>query len=290
MKDITTGKFSCRLCSQKYFQSKYFTNNCYIVECNFCGLVQLANNPAPEELGSRYAENYFKHGKYIQDYSALKEQERRLAFLKRCKIKPGAKILDAGCATGDFITAVKNDYQVWGRDISEFAIQEAKRLNPEIKERLSSGPLEELDFSGEEYDVIIMWDVIEHLPDPLSVVKKLKSGLKHGGLLLLSTPNIGAFMARLMGKRWALMTPPEHITFFNRKTITKLLHSCGLEMFEWKTRGKWVNLGFMIYKISRVFPKLVPDPVVNFFKKNRFGRIPIYIPTGDIQYVGARKR
>jgi SAM-dependent methyltransferase len=153
---------------------------------------------------------------------------------------------------------------------------------------LFSGPVEDIDLPDKFFDAITLWDVIEHLDDPVSIIKGLKPKLKKGGVLLVSTPNAGALIARVMGKRWAFMHPPEHVLFFEKKHISRMMNSCGLEMMNWVTFGKSINIAFLVYKFGRVFPEITPKWVVRYLSTSRLGRPTVYIPTGDIQYASAR--
>jgi 2-polyprenyl-3-methyl-5-hydroxy-6-metoxy-1,4-benzoquinol methylase len=280
----------CRICGSPELEPRFRFRSCSVERCTGCGFVQVTEKPSAEDLKQLYGSGYFGKGKYVEDKAAKNEQCFRMRWLNRCGVEKGARLLDAGCATGDFLAAVGNRYDVWGMDISEFAIEEAKQRCPDLNGRLHAGLIEDLDFADESFDVIALWDVIEHVWDPVTVVANLAAKLKTGGRLIMSTPNVGAWTSRLMRKRWAFMTPPEHLGFFNRSTMRLLLEKNGLEECAWVTRGKSVNLDFLIYKLGRVFPGFVPQRFVRLVHGSRIGRTVLYVPTGDIQYVGAIKR
>lgn len=224
----------------------------------------------------------------MNDTSNAYEQRRRIRWLSRNNVKQGAKILDAGCATGDFISAARDTFDIWGVDVSEHAINTAKTMLPEFSGRLFASSLEDFNFESHFFDAITLWDVVEHLHNPLDTLKALSGSLKPDGVMVISTPDIGSAVARLMGRRWAFMTPPEHRSFFNLRTIGGLAEKSGGKLTSHMARGKWTNLGFLFYKAHRVFPKAVPGAVVEALRKSPLARMPVYVPTHDILYVGIR--
>jgi SAM-dependent methyltransferase len=198
--------------------------------------------------------------------------------------------LDFGCGAGDFITAADSAYEMWGHDLSEYAVEKARQNNPHLRERFSSGSPDKLQYPPAFFDGILMWDVIEHLWDPGAVCGQLLKYLKPGGSLFISTPDIGTITAKATGKYWAFMTPPEHLGFFSKQSITYLLEkkmACRIQAH--RSLGKWANTGFILYKLKRIFPRLVPGFLPRFFQSKYTRNLGLYVPTGDIQYVAARK-
>lgn len=279
---------SCRVCEGLTLDFQYEVKACKIVKCNLCGLTQVSGSPAAEDLHSLYGESYFNRGKYVEDKAQDREQARRLKLLQSCGIPRNARILDGGCATGGFIKAASNYYEMWGIDISPYAISQAKLDNPKCADRISAGLIEDQNFPNNHFDAIVFWDVIEHLDQPVEVIRNLIKFLKPQGYFILSTPNISAPIAKLMGKRWAFMTPPEHLCLFNSETIRLLMSKAGLDVKIWMSKGKWVNLGFFLYKLNKVFPGLLPANLIDLIRNSRVSSQLFYVPTGDIQYVASR--
>jgi 2-polyprenyl-3-methyl-5-hydroxy-6-metoxy-1,4-benzoquinol methylase len=258
--------------------------------CDGCGFVQVREQPREQDLVEMYGASYFDRGKYSDPFAQRKENERRLSLLKSCDLPAGARVLDAGCATGGFISAARSCFDMWGLDISEFAVEEARRANPSVSHQIHAALAEKQMFPADHFDAIVLWDVLEHLWDPVETCRLMLESLKPGGCFILSTPNIGALTAKLMGRRWAFMTVPEHLGFFSRPTMTYLLEQrLGLQCRVWRTRGKWANLGFLTYKLKRVFPRMVPAWTVRLMRVWPLGRLALYVPTLDIQYAAARK-
>jgi len=272
----------CKLCNGNLFSTKYIFKDCKVICCNSCGLVQVKDGPDTSEI---YSQKYFSHDK-LGAVGIRTEPKRRLKWLRQCGLKPGMQILDAGCATGEFLSMASQNYDVHGVDISSFAIEQAMNHYPFLKGRLKAGPLEEVEFSSFNFDAIVMWDVIEHLQNPRQVVNKLSRLLKAGGIFCISTPNMGTITAKLLGKRWPFMTPPEHQCFFNTTTLSRLMNDCGMEKINEMSRGKWVNIRFLIYKIQRVFPESVMKTIAEQVIRMIPDKLMVYAPTGDVLYSG----
>lgn len=282
-----TDNHLCRVCGSSDFSYKYTVNACDIVICNQCHFIQLLGTPSAELLAEIYGADYFQHGKYVDDFAIQHEQNRRLTLLQNSLALPGGHVLDYGCATGDFVNISAQHFTAYGTDYSRNALAMAKNTYPKLAEYFF-----DIDNTGTysgKFDAITMWDVIEHLSSPKETLNEIRTLLRDEGVLLLSTPNIGAIIAKLMKRRWAFMTPPEHMGFFTKATLNKLLSNCGFEPLHWSTKGKYVNAGFLVYKLKRVFPEFIPQKLVDYITRSKMGEKCVYIPTGDIQYAIYKK-
>lgn len=281
--------FKCRLCSAEDVSVKYSFATCRVGYCRKCSLVQVLEKPSKDSLLKLYDVNYFKRGKYVQDRAIAKENRRRISWLKQNGLERGARVLEVGCATGDFLKSAGQQFDMWGLDISEFAVEQARLNNPEISGQIKAGLVEEQIFPDNFFDGIVLWDVIGHLWDPVGVVGELTKMLKPGGILAISTPNIGTFSARIMGKHWHFMVVPEQLCFFNRNTINLLLKTVGLKSVNWMTKGKWVNIGFLLYKANKMFPKILLTRFLRWLQQSKIVSFVVYVPTGDVQYIAATR-
>lgn len=269
----------------------YTVNRCDLVACQSCGFVQVAQQPAASDLEAIYQATYFSHSKYADNQTQRLENHRRLTLMRRFLPANGAQVLDAGCGTGDFLEQAKTRYRMSGFDISPFATQMASERNPELAERIWAGDFSRLREEPQPYDAICLWDVIEHLWNPVEVATTLLDKLVGGGFLFLSTPNIGALTARVLRQWWPFMTPPEHLSFFTRQTFYRLFEDqLDCQIVDWESKGKKVNVGFMLYKVRRKAPLLMPEWLTGLFRRPPLARLSVYVPTGDIQYLVVRKQ
>ncbi len=280
----------CRLCKSSRLKEHFVVKKNLLLKCLDCDFIQVAEEPSSDTLKHIYSDVYFKPGKYADKFALSKEHNRRLKILKKYLKDGQIKMLDVGCAGGEFIFFVRDLYNWWGTDISDYAVEQAKKLNPSFSDQLTSGPIDAQHYPDNFFDGIVAWDVIEHLWNPLEICEQLFRCLKPGGYLIISTPNINSFTSILLRKYWAFMTPPEHLSFFNRKNFNYLFqHILKGEVVYWKSKGKWANIGFILYKIKRIVPKLMPQFLIDVFGKAVLKNLSIYVPTADIQYVVARK-
>lgn len=281
---------TCRVCDSTKVAQWFEVRGSTLDRCDTCEFVQVRDHPPAGTLEAIYESAYFDKGKYDNGFAQRRENQRRLALMTRAGVAQGSRVLDVGCGPGEFVEFASVQFDMWGLDISPAAIEQARRRCPRIAAQLVAGVVEDLHFDAGSFDAIAMWDVVEHLWDPRGACRRLVDLLRPGGRLILSTPDIGAATARLMGRRWAFMTPPEHLGFFNRSSLSVLLErELGLRTASSSARGKWSNLGFVAYKLGRVFGPAVPRPLVDGLQRSRIGRTALYVPTGDIRYVAASK-
>jgi 2-polyprenyl-3-methyl-5-hydroxy-6-metoxy-1,4-benzoquinol methylase len=272
-------KEKCRLCRGS-LQFKFKANGCELAECAQCGFVQVIKTNEIEMY--KYDESYFTSSKYKDNNALWKEYTRRKEMLiKYCDV--GSRILERGCATGEFVRFISDMYQADGEDVSVDAISIAKKKYVKLRDNFWC--ITEQRKYEKGYDAVCLWDVIEHIPNPYESLSELKAVMKKGGYVFISTPNIGAVFARVLKSKWPFMTPPEHLCFFSQKSIGKLAELLDMDIVEWKSRGKWANVGFIFYKFNRVSSIKIPDKIVRIFQTTFMAKLNIYVPTHDIQYV-----
>ena len=277
-------KVTCKICGGES-QYKYRVRGCALSECRRCGFVQMTDSgdAAPYD----YGKNYFINNKYKDKAALEKEYGRRKKMLMKY-VPARSRVLDAGCATGDFVNHISHTYRAEGYDVSADAIEIGRERFPKIGRHLFE--IKEFESRTAKYDAVCMWDVIEHLPEPDKTAGWLKDKLKPHGYLLISTPNIGAPFARITKGRWPFMTPPEHLSFFTQKAFKELADRLDMDIVEWKSRGKSANVGFILYKFNRVSNFKIPAPVIRLFEGPVLQKLHIYVPTGDIQYLVLQRR
>lgn len=273
---------SCRLCKTPSLQFMYVAKGYDICKCSKCNLVQIGNNPTDEELNRIYSKTFFSKGKFANDMAFYLEAKRRIKQIYNVVEHKDIVVLDYGCATGDFLKIASDHFNIYGTDFSLDAIQEAMIKYPELKDKFFS--MSEQSMYNKRFDIITAWDVIEHSRDPMESLHSMLQMLKPNGYLMFSTPNFGTLSAKFFKEKWAFMIPPEHICFFDKKTIQMLLKEYEYSLIEWKSVGKWVNFGFLLYKLRQSFG-LIPQFIITLIQKTFMKKICFYIPTGDIQYM-----
>lgn len=272
---------NCKICMSN--KCKFFLNakEYNFFKCDKCNYVFINPTPDEYEISMIYQKEYFDKGKYIDDFATKMEYTRRIELIQSIAFDKKLTVLDFGCASGDFVNFAKSYYDVVGVDVSDDAIILAQTKYPDIKSKFVY--FSEFPTVDKTFDVIVLWDVIEHVKNPVDTLRYLKTFLATNGSIIISTPNIGAPIAKIFKSKWAFMTPPEHLCFFDKKSVYQFATELEGEVIHWETKGKWVNIAFLFYKIKRIFPSIIPDFFLSFLKKH-FNKLSLYVPTGDIQY------
>ena len=256
---------TCILCGTDEYVTLFAEPPFRIVRCTECGLVYTLPRLPSARILEMYQVGYWRSAEASNfgytDY--LRDRNRYLrTFRLRSKVidryKPSAgRVLDIGCAAGFFLKVMKEKgWETTGVEISA-SMADFARTELELNNVLT-GTLEKQQFEAESFDVITLWDVIEHLEDPRAVLATAKRLLKKDGVLVLETQNVESVFARLMGRRWHHYKFEEHLWHFSPKTLTALL---GLESFsvaEVSSRwaGKFVTLNFALERSARIHSAL----------------------------------
>ncbi len=199
-----------------------------IYECRTCASQFIHPIPSPEELNQFYNQLY--RGSSSERTKALinsaadqRYWQRQWAIIKGLiSNEMGGKVLDVGCGGGHFLDNAGSGWEKYGIELSE----EARRV-AEWKGIKAFETLEEATFPEEFFDVVTMFAVIEHLPDPKGVVKELTRILKRDGLFVIMTGDVRSLKAKNKGKKWHMYRPPEHLYFFCARSLDFLMDSFG---------------------------------------------------------------
>jgi 2-polyprenyl-3-methyl-5-hydroxy-6-metoxy-1,4-benzoquinol methylase len=280
----------CRLCAREGLELLFVVRGCLLARCRRCDLTQVVDRISDAEMRKIYSPAYFSHEKY-RDHGGLNRENRsRLRLVQRFIKNPDARILEAGCGTGDFMAIAKHTYGISGFDLSQHAVRIARRTNAEIADNIWCSGLDEVELPGCHFDAVCLWDVIEHLWDFKPICKKLMDSLKPGGFLFLSTPDTRSLMGRALGRFWHLMTPPEHVSFLSPISLSHLFEDCLNSAVVYSTaRGKWVNLRFALRKIQRVMPVEGLARLFAFCQSLLPANLSVYLPSHDIRYAVVMK-
>jgi len=197
-----------------------------IYKCNGCFTQFLHPIPSEDELQSLYDEIYRKEAHRVKrllnpNYGVL-SFPRQWGIIKNIVKKREAKILDYGCSGGHFLSRVSGNWDKYGIELSEPARDIAISKGIKVAPTLEDGK-----FPDGYFDVVVMFAVIEHLPNPRDVVSQITKVLKVGGLFVIATGDIGSIKAKLQGEHWHLYRPPGHIYYFTKNSLDYLIESYG---------------------------------------------------------------
>lgn len=281
----TEGKPACLVCGGPYRPSRLPG----LFQCQSCAFVSADINIPDDQLAALYGADYF-HGTEYFDY--VKEEDslvlnfrERLPLLR--KFVPDWKssdLFEIGCAYGFFLKTVAREVRsASGIDISADAVAHARSLGLDARR----GDYLTHDL-GKRVDVITMWDTVEHLQRPDLFIKKAASDLKPGGVLAITTGDIGSLNARLRGRHWRMIHPPTHLHYFSVRTLGKLLDRAGFDLIHVSHPGVSRRINSILYIIVALQMNR-PDL---YAKLNRlpFLEWPVTLNLFDIMYVLARRR
>jgi len=249
----------CPACAQVTGQRLlYSVNGCNILRCRNCGLGKAetcAFDPA-----SYYTSKYFS-GQESDGYADYKTAEpvlrkefaRTVAFIRQwCN---GGRLLEVGCAYGFFLHEAKKYFDVSGIELAADAATYCQRSGLSVLHGVADETTLHRD---ERADVIVMLDVIEHLPDPRGTLALLGRHLEPGGIMVITTGDFGSVVARLSGKHWRLMTPPQHLWFFGRESMVRFAESLDLSIEHLDHPSKIVPLSLIMFQLRRMLLASVP--------------------------------
>ena len=218
----------CALCGSA-LEPLFDKDGYAICRCGSCGLVQVGAAPSRDELEQIYGEQYFS-SEVFHDYVAEREirvEAGRAGARTLARLVPAGRLLDVGCAAGFFLEAASAHYEVTGVELSPFASSYARET---LGLRVFTGDVSEGMLAGEQFDVVTVWNTIEHMADPLGAFAAIARNMRPGALLALSTGDVTGPLARFDLRNWNLMVPPYHLFFFSPTTIDLLLAKAGFEL------------------------------------------------------------
>lgn len=252
-----------------------------IVRCRNCGLV-FSQDILPEEvLASLYAQStvtFAEHAPVIRkDY--WRALEPHLDAIKR-----GAA-LEIGCSSGFFLEELKDRGfgQVFG---CEPSVEAGNMARQDVREHIASGFFGKDLYPLDTFDLVCSFQTLDHLIDPLDILREIFRIVKPGGLVYFVTHDVGAIPAKLLGKRSPIIDV-EHIFLFNKTTLRRLVETVGFDVLEIAGLRNSYPLDYWI----RMFP--LPKGVRNRIRKilgfTGLGKVPLPLRAGNI-FVVAKKR
>ena len=259
---------SCIACGQQTEHSFLWKKNgSRVSRCTQCGLGDAANGSfSPEAyytVGFFNGETEGGYPDYLSSERVLRTEFRAVLECIR-PIVPSGRLIEIGAAYGFFLLEAKAHYQVHGIEIAAEAAEFARSRGLDVRVgRLTRDMLEEIG----QIDVFVMLDVIEHLEDPKSTLELCSEFLKPGGIVVLTTPDFASVLARITGKAWRNMTPPQHLWYFTPASMSRMAAGIGLEVYRLSHPWKRVPISLIFQLISRYTGVELPRPVLTSLSK-----------------------
>lgn len=262
-----------------------------ILKCQRCGHVFADLLLSDQELFELYKKDYFfgeEYSDYVADKQIIQKNFKLRLKTLNTFIKPNVhtKLFEIGCAYGFFLDIAQHHFnQVQGIDITVDGIRYAREA---LKLNVLQSDLLKHDFCEQKFDVVCMWDTIEHLRQPEQYIEKISKQMASGALLAITTGDIGSLNARLRKEQWRLIHPPTHIHYFSKQSIATMLNNYGFDVVYNQYCGFYRsvdNIAYNIFVLRHKQPKLY-----KLLKSLRLTELDFYLNLYDIMYVIAKKR
>jgi SAM-dependent methyltransferase len=209
-----------------------------MVQCLHCGTIRQNPRLVWESLQHYYPEDYNSYFPLVREIAnPLLRLEHRYGPWKRMRAierrQPGGRLLELGCGSGLLLEEALRSgrWQVTGLEINPWA---ANKVRQALHIPVIEAPLHKANFPDNYFDVIVYWNVLEHLYQPIEDLRLSYQLLKRGGWLVIGLPNLESWERRLFAQDWIGWELPRHLHLFPRKTLRTILESIG---FHWDWSG-----------------------------------------------------
>lgn len=276
----------CYLCQHHSVEKAFSKLGWNIDYCKTCKLYTLDFKGSYNNFIRTYYDKKFftgskKRAGYCNYEGDRKAEKRNMQnYLKGIQIfKKSGSLLDVGCATGLFMQEAKKErFVVDGLDVSDYAVNIAKK---HFGNRVKRANIENVDYKGKKFDVITMFDVLEHLNNPKNVLKKTFKILTKDGILVINTGDTGSLLAKIQGKHWHFFIPPQHFFYFSQNNLSELLKQSGFRIIRVDRKGKWVSIRYLFHLARQIQNDIIGHLGFALVGNNIIGKIPVYLNLFD---------
>jgi SAM-dependent methyltransferase len=256
---------ACPVCGRRDFRAVMRVDSHPVVRCTGCGL-QLTNpQPSDAELAAIYGPNYVLVENDPAGEAMVLESKRATAdhyldLLAGAGVPARGQLLEIGFGQGNFLRQAANrGFEVTGVEYSPFACERA-RANLEGRGRVVQGEITVLAAEAAAYDVCVLCDVIEHVREPGAFLGEISRLLRPGGVLLVVTPSLASWSARLLGSRW-MEYKADHLFYYAPDTLRRQLARAGFGEISMRRGVKRLSLDYIAahfdkYPIAGITPLL----------------------------------
>jgi len=237
---------SCALCGVRLYETRHtLSDRLYrttdeefeVIECRGCGLLRMEPQPPVKELKQYYPDLYWAKGKTRHGLAGIYRRivlRDHVRFVRRTVKQMGltrARILDMGCGAGDLLHSLRDrGYAAIGLDIAESALHAAAEVGvPGVRADHSSAP-----FPDGSFDIVMMFHLLEHIPNPDAAIREAWRLLADGGRMILQVPNADSWQYALLGRYWSGLDVPRHLYDFGRHDLEEFLRRNRFSAERWK--------------------------------------------------------
>jgi SAM-dependent methyltransferase len=225
---------ACPVCSSDRRQFPYRLSQTYrVARCLACGVYYLYPRLTENAVGQMYAESsYYEAGEcgytdasYVAQESALRATFKRLMKNLAERGLTGGDLLEVGCGYGYLLDEARSFFR--RRVGTEFSPQAAE-IARSTADEVFVGGVDQIP-SDSTFDCVLATQVIEHVYEPLAFIKSLLNHTKPSAHIVLATPDKGGALSKLMARHWPSFKAPEHVVYFDFRTLSSLMRRAGLD-------------------------------------------------------------
>ena len=245
--------YQCPVCTGGKTKHLYNIQGFNIVRCCLCTMVYVNPRLRNEEVYDIYRKDYFTNKEHGYENYDLTDHLRDKTFQRwYCDIEPNLLLntgnaLDVGCASGSFLRLLsQKGWDVKGIELDQDMFENVKRQGFDV----SNTPLEHYN-SSTKFQLITLFDVIEHLPYLNKDLEKLSRLLDSKGSIVLVTPNIKSLQRSLFGIKWFQFKPREHIYYFSPKTLEQVFKPYNLKIKYVSSCGQYADFSFLHNRLNK---------------------------------------
>lgn len=246
-------KNSCNICSKETFQVIYKINQYTLYRCVECQVVFIKPQPNKQLLNenNKYKYNTVENEKVYLSLQNLFESRAKKCIKEIKQYKNGGKLLDVGSSYGFYLKTFKfAGYKVTGIELSNRAVLYSRNI---LKLNTIKDNFEKHIFKYIKFDVITLFDVIEHFSDPQKSITKIKKILKKDGIIVIQTPNYDSLISKITSSRWYWLLVPQHLFLYSIKTLKFFLKNNGFKILHittWDDHYEFVSNILSIFGIN----------------------------------------
>ncbi len=251
--------------TDKFSAAKGILSTDQIVKCKNCGLVYtnprikstiIIDSCAQGDDEVYVSQEEGRKKTFQEGIDWIKKFTQKEAEKDKKESNEKEKILDVGCAAGFFLAVAKeNGFDPYGVELNAWlADYGRKKFNVG---NVKAGTLENAKWKENFFDYTTMWDVLEHVPDPIKTLKEINRITKENGYLIISYPDYSSIFAKLFGRRWWFLLS-HHIYYFTPKTMEMMLQKAGFEVVTDKMHWQELKIVYML----DMFVKLNKNPII----------------------------
>lgn len=202
-----------------------------LLKCKDCGFIFMKKIPTNMELENYYSVYAYENENEMPGPTRLSLENLLDSFEK---YRSNNRILDVGCGEGWILElAIKRGWRAYGTEFSSRAIEICEKKG--IK--MYAGILRSENIEEKDFDIIVSSETIEHINNPREEVSNIYQLLRKGGLFYITTPNFNSYVRRITKAKYDIIQYPEHLSYYTKKTLNRLLKQSGFRKVKLETTG-----------------------------------------------------